>query len=515
MRIQFTLLFVLLGLIFPDLVKTQSAEQLEALDLYFETSLSKWNVPGMAVAIVKDDQIIFEKGYGFRNLESGEKADENTLFAVASNTKAFTASALAKLVEEKRIAWKDKVSQYLPYFALNDEYAMKEMTIEDLLCHRSGLKTFSGDLLWYGSNKTAREVLESAQYLKPELDFRADYGYSNIMYIAAGLVIESVTDTSYKEYIQHHFLQPLQMKRSILSTSDLKYKSNVATPYYVDQDEIIALDWLNWDNVMAAGGLISSAHDMANWLMLNASKGKFYGEKFLDEESFEKLTTPHINFKVSAYTRNMQPSKHFRGYGLGWSLGDYHGRKIISHGGGYDGMISKTCIVPEEKLALVILTNSLNYLPSALIEKSLDVILSGLENGTDYSSLYLQSFERSQMKRKSDEEKIESGRGQINTNHLPLDQYSGTYKDLKYGELKVWLEGGKLHFKMDPTQIFTASLDHWNDHIFTFRFPINKSSLPMGKLWFHLDDEAKVNKLLMDVVNPDFHFQELEFTKIY
>lgn len=492
----------------------QQAAHLLYLEDYYSKAFEKWDIPGMAIAIVQDNKIVFEKGYGYGNLELTQPVDSSTLFAVASNTKSFTASAIAKLVEQGRLNWNDKVQKHLPWFAMNDPWISRQMTVEDLLSHRSGLKTFSGDLLWFGTDKTAAEVVSALQKLEPTLDFRAEYGYSNIMYIAAGLIIEAVSDTSYSDYIRHHFLNPLGMDRTLTSVQELEQKENVASPYYLQNDSYQPLEWSNWDNVVAAGGLISSVHDMAKWLILNINRGKFENQVFFSESSFEKMTTPHINLPISSFTRKNQPSKHFRGYGLGWSLNDYHGMKILSHGGGYDGMISKTCVVPEANLGIVILTNSLNYLPGALIEKTLDVLLAQNTSGLDYADRYLQSFKYNQEQKEQIFLRFEETREKINPNHLPLQSYTGIYRDDMYGDVEILLTNNRLHFDMKPSLIFKAPLEHWNDHIFTFQFDPNLSSLPPGKLWFKLNKDGVPETLLIDITNPDFDFREFSFVKV-
>jgi len=493
---------------------SQSSEQLEHLDKYYQQAFQEWNIPGMAIAIVKDNKIIFEKGFGFADLEKKQKVDENTLFAIASNSKAFTSTAIAILVEEGKLNWDDKVVHHLPYFKMYDPYVSREMNIEDLLCHRSGLKTFSGDLLWFGTDKSAEDVVRAAGHLKATGDFRVDYGYSNIMYVAAGLIIEKISGKSWGAFVQERILDPLEMNRTIYSTDELSNTENVAQPYYFESDQNIKLDWLNWDNVVAAGGLISSVHDMSKWLQLNIQEGEYENARIISGNSFEKLSTPHINFSISANSKKRQPSVHFKAYGLGWSIKDQYGKKIISHGGGYDGMISKSWIVPEEKLGMIILTNNLNYLPSALMEKTIDVLIGNKLDGLDYASVYLKSSVRNNEQMISLMNSVENERGKINQGHLPLAEYAGRYRDKMYGDITIGLIDGKLAFQMEPTSIFKADLHHWNDHVFTFRFPAQLSSLPAGKLWFDLSEKAVPERVHIEIENPDFDFMEFEFIRV-
>ncbi len=502
------LLLVIFAISLPLL--SQTTKQLAHLDAYYQKTLDQWHIPGMAIAIIKEDKIIFSKGYGFANIKKKIKVDGNTLFAIASNSKAFTATALAQLVDQGKIKWNDKVIDYLPYFKLYDDYTTNNTTIEDLLCHRNGLKTFSGDLLWYGTSLTQKEIISAQQYLKPTTPFRTRFGYSNIQYIAAGKILEKVTDTTWVNYITTHFLKPLKMDRTLTSTSQVNNASNIATPYYYDTDKNVTLKWVNWDNMAPAGALISSVNDYAKWLMLNLNHGTFEGVEYISKKSFRNMTTPHINHQV----RDNEQKIHFKSYGLGWALQDYQGFKIIGHGGGYDGMISKSTFVPEKKLGIIIVTNSLNWVPTALVNKSLDVLLANELEGKDWSTDFLAIKTKQETSKKEKEAKNEKLRHQIQKKHLNLENYIGIYKDRMYGTVTVTKKDEKLHFSMDKTSIFNASLQHWNSNIFTFRFNKNLSSLPQGKLWFDTNKNGKITTLHIDVPNYDFFFDEFTFNRI-
>ena len=491
------------------LLVAQSKEQLNTLDIYYEKSLKEWQVPGMAIAIVTSDSIIFSKGYGFANLKNKTKVDGNTLFAIASNSKAFTASSLAQLVEQGKLKWDAKVKDYLPEFKMYNDFVTQDFTIEDLLCHRSGLVTFSGDLLWYGTTLSPSEIINKQQYLKPRYNFRTTFGYSNIAYIAAGEVLKKISGNTWDEYVSTHFLKPLKMDRTLTSSFQLKNTNNIATPYYVENNEAIELEWVNWDNVAAAGALISSVNDVAKWLQLNINQGYFNNKSYFNKEYFNKLTTPHVNFSVEANDNKV----NFKSYGLGWSIQDYQGYKIVSHGGGYDGMISKSFFIPEKKIGVIILTNSINWLPSALTNKTLDILLADKKDGRDWSSYYLKYYKQQESTATANRIENENLRGKINKKQLAKNEYVGIYKDKMYGTVTVLVKNKKLHFKMDNTSIFFSDLHHWNHNIFTFRFPKYLSSLPEGKLWFDLDKNGKVFKLNIDVPNPDFDFTEFEFIK--
>lgn len=490
-------------------VFSQTTEQINHLDAYFEKALNNWQIPGMAIAFVNADSIVFSKGYGFANIEKKTKVDENTLFSVASNSKAFTASSIAKLVEEGTLNWDDKVVDYLPYFRMYNDYVTNNFTITDLLCHRSGLVTFSGDLLWFGTTKTSEEIIAAQKYLKPKYSYRTTYGYSNIAFLTAGKIIEKVSGKSWDEYVKTNFIQPLEMNRTLTSTSQIKHTTNVATPYFLEDGKNHELDWVNWDNIAPAGALISSVNDFAKWLRLNINNGTYNNKTYFTSKSLNTLTTPNINFNV----KNNDEKIHFKSYGLGWSLQDYQGYKIVAHGGGYDGMISKSFWIPEKKIGVVILTNNLNWLPSALTNKILDVLLTNNLNGKDWSANYLNFKNKNDSINHVKHQKNEALRGKLNKKQLPLNSYIGTYTDKMYGTVTIRLKNNQLHFSMDETPIFYADLKHWNHNIFTFRFPTKLVSLPEGKLWFDLDKNGTINRLHIDVPNPDFDFTEFEFIK--
>lgn len=501
--------FIILFFLSFYLTKAQTSIELKALDTYFQNALKEWNVPGMAIAIVSKDSVLFSKGYGFANIEKQTKVDGNTLFAVASNSKAFTATSIAKLVENKQLNWNDKVIDFLPYFKMYNDYVTNHFTITDLLSHHSGLATFSGDLLWYGTSLKPKEIISKQQYLKPIYEFRTHFGYSNIAFLTAGKVLEKITNTSWQNYVKENFLIPLKMNRTLTSTKQLNSASNVATPYYLKDGKNIALKWVNWDNIAPAGGLISSANDFGKWIQLNLNKGIINGKQFYSKSSFIKLTTPQTNFTVGKNNQNI----HFKAYALGWDVQDYQGVKVISHSGGYDGMISKSFFVPEKNFGAVILTNSLNWLPSALTNKILDVFLTHKLNDTNWALNYLKYKTKRDSISKQKDLKEEALREKINPNHLDFKYYVGKFQDKIYGSVTVSIKNGKLSFQMDNTPIYHAQLNHWNGSIFTFNFPEHLSSLPKGKLWFDTNKNGKIIKLHIDVPNPDFDFTEFEFVK--
>ena len=481
---------------------------INSLDNYIQKSADEWKIPGLAFAIFNKDSIIFSKGYGVRDINKKDKVDSKTIFAVASNTKSFTAAALSLLVSEGKISWDDKVIKYLPYFQLYSPYVTSEFTIRDLLCHRSGLETFSGDLLWYESTYSRKEVIERAKFLKPKYGFRSHFGYSNIMYSAAGEIIPAVTDTSWEDFIKARLLKPLNMQHSNTCLADLKKEKNVAQPHNIlvgQKPETI--NYMNWNSVAAAAALNSNVEEMSNWLMMNLNLGTFNGKKILNEDRIFEMQSPQTILEGSKYTTQT----HFEAYGLGWEMFDFCGKKVIHHSGGADGMISITVMVPEENFGFVVLTNSVNYLPSALLYYILNDYFD--QPTKDWSNLYYKYYLRNDKETKDADVETDKNRDKNSKPSLPLDQYTGIYGGELYGNASVELVEGKLVVKLLPTPIFVGDLTHFQYDCFKIKLR-NSPSLPSGTVNFILGADGKPEELRINIPNPDFDFTELEFKKV-
>ncbi len=486
--------------------ETEALEaKLEALDAYYAKALADWDVPGMAVAIVKNDTIVFAEGYGLCDINKKEKVDDNSLFAIASNTKAYTSAALGLLVDEGRIDWDDRVQDYIPWFQLYDPWVSAHMSIRDLLTHRSGLKTFAGDLLWYGSNYDRNEVIRRARYLEPTYDFRTKFGYSNIMYLTAGQIIEAVTDTTWDDFLKYRFFEPLNMKRTITTTEKLGDFDNIAMPHTEVDDRTITIDYLNWDNIAPAGAIISSVHDVAQWIRLQLNHGIYENDTIFSAQMQHEMWTPVTSLPISRGAASLWPSTHLKGYALGWQVYDYHGKKIVTHNGGYDGMISQTVLIPELNTGFVILTNKNSSMYYPLQYKTMDVLLDG--GDTDWSEMFLGWQNRGE----NDDENTQDSSISIPAS-LPLEAYTGTYGGDIYGNAEVSLKDGNLRIDLIPTPGFASELKHKNCNAFEIKmegFP----SLPGGIVNFLIDAEGNANELIIDIPNPDFDFTELEFKR--
>lgn len=496
--------------------ETTSDVSVAELCQYIEGARVAWQVPGLAVAIVKDDQVVLSRGFGVTQTGQTTAIDEHTLFAIASNSKAFTSAALAILVDEGKIRWDDPVRSYLPWLQLRDPLT-RDLRVRDLLCHRSGLGTFSGDLLWWGTDYSPREVLERAAELEPAAPFRAAYGYSNLMFLAAGLVIEQVSGQAWSEFVGQRILQPLQMNRTITSVRDLLSQGNFATPHKTFLDRSEPLPWMNWDSMAAAGGIISSVHDMSRWLQVQLRHGQFSASdqsalRLFSAAQSHAMWQAHTPMTVSDAYQRRYPSTHFRAYGLGWSLSDYLGRKVVSHGGGYDGMYSQVVMVPEEKLGMVVLTNSMTSISASITFRILDSYLKG--SPRDWSSEQLEEFKKS---REAFDRRIQEVIQPVASNTRPshvVSEYVARFRCPMYGDAVVDSEDGKLVLKLLPAQSLVADLEHLHFDTFVVRWRSESAWFGSGTAHFVANSRGKFTKLELDIPNDDLWFYELKFQRL-
>jgi CubicO group peptidase (beta-lactamase class C family) len=501
-----------------------SVAELAEIDQAIEQARVKWQVPGLSVAIVKDGKLILSKGYGTKKIGTDDPVDRDTLFAIASNSKAFTSASIAILVEEGKLRWDDKVKDYLPWLELYDPNVSQDLRIRDLLCHRSGLGTFSGDLLWYGTPYTPTELLKRLRHLPPEGVFRADYGYSNVMYLAAGEVIRTVSGKSWQEFVSDRILRPLDMQRSVVSVRDLVTQGNYATPHksFVDRNEPI--EWVNWDTMAAAGGIISSSDDMSKWMLVQLARGELASKNdtskedakeirlFSEANSYE-MWEAHIPLKVSARYNQRFPSTHFRAYGLGWALSDYKGAKVVAHGGGYDGMYSQTMLIPDKKLGVVVLTNSMTGISEALCYHIVDKFMGGetrpwLDEGYEQFKSSRNAF------RARIDAAIKPLVGAPTAPTHPLEDYVGKFNCPLYGDAEVKLENGKLVLALLPNPALVADLTPLHYDTFLIRWRNDFAWFDEGTAHFVCDAKGKLIELKLDVPNDDLWFHELKLKRV-
>ncbi|MGH6613540.1 serine hydrolase [Sphingomonas sp.] len=428
----------------PSSPSTSAA--LEGLDAYIEAARQAWEVPGAAVVVVKDDKIVYAKGFGVREEGKAGKVDPDTVFAIGSATKAFTAAALGMLVDEKKIAWDGAVHDYLPSFEMDDPYVTRHATVRDLLSHRTGVVT-NGNL-WYGSGFDRKEIIRRMQFQTESIGFRNQFQYQNEMFIVAGEVVSSVAGTSYDRFIAGRIFAPLGMGRSYTSITALKGLANVAAPHVRVDGKVTPIEYRLIDNVGGAGVINSSAHDMAQWVRLQLGGGIFEGKPLIAPATLAEMHTGQIVPRGAPTT-----TFKFTEYGLGWGVQDYRGQKIVQHSGAIDGMQSIVAMMPEKKLGVVVLTNSMpNMLGAAVELRVLDAFLGGPV--TDHSAV---------LKKASDDaariarEKTAPATATVSPPTLALDRYAGTYSSAMLGDIIITLADGKLVLARPAV---SAVLDH-------------------------------------------------------
>ena len=419
-----------------------------------------WNIPGLALAIVRDDQIMLAKGYGVREMGKPEPIDEHTLFAIGSNTKAFTATAMGLLVEEGKLAWDDPVTKYLPHFQLYDPHTTQLITIRDLLCHRSGLGTWAGDVLLLSKYPT-EEVVRRLRYIPPSYNFRAGYGYSNLMFVTAGLVIETVSAMSWDDFIRQRIFEPLGMIDSVTNPRYFEDRTNIATPHEDVKGQLQTVIYRPDAHVGAAGSICASVADIALWLRLQINKGIINGKQIVEEAIITETHTPHTLIPLKALDRKLFPSRHFAAYGLGWFLSDTHGKFIVRHTGGVDGMLSSTVVIPAEKLGFAVFTNKLPNAANIVISHYLIEKFLGIPS-PDWIQTYVDLEKEENAKVEKAKQQRNDARAKDTRPTLALEKYAGAYESPILGGAAIRLEGSGLHIQLQAHESISGTLEHWH-----------------------------------------------------
>lgn len=513
-RFMVTATLALLAASHPPVAWAQSVPA--DLDAYVARAMKAFEVPGMAVAIVKDGKVVVAKGYGVRRLGEAAAIDADTLFGIGSNTKAFTTAALATLVDAGKITWDDHVYERLSGFQMYDPYVSHEMTIRDLLCHRSGMGLGEGDLLfWPNTTFTREDVIYRLRFMKPATSFRSHYAYDNLLYIAAGQIIPAVTGKSWEDYIRERILQPLGMTRTTLSNAGFKPGDNVAWPHSRLGGKLQSIPFVGLDNAAPAGAINSSVNEMTKWLFLQLARGKFpdrAARLFSEKQSAEMWSAQTIlGTDVPPQMAALKPN--FAAYGLGWGLRDYHGRKLVSHSGGVAGTVTRVMLVPDENLGVVILTNAEE---GGAFESVLFHILDHYFSvtGNDWITAFKAVQDADLKEAEEFTRKRGADRATDSKPGLPLERYAGTYKDAWYGTATMRFEGGKLVFALDHTPKAVGDVEHWQFE--TFKVHWRDQVMEDAFLTFTLTPSGAIDHFTVQAVSPladfSFDYQDLYFT---
>lgn len=464
-----------------------AANPLTGLDVYIEKAMHDHEVPGLAIAVVRNDSVVYAKGFGVRKLGSPERVDENTLFAIGSASKSFTAAAIGMLVDEGKVKWDDPAAKYLPSLQLYDPYASRELTVRDLLSHRSGLSR--GDLLWYGNTYSRDDILQRVRYLKPSWSFRSQFGYQNIMYLAAGEVVAHVAGISWDDFIQRRIFDPLGMTSSNTSTKRLAGQANVAQPHSRIDDTVRVVPYRNIDNIAPAGSINSNVLDMAKYVRFHLNEGKWNGKALVTGGTHAEMWKAHTVIPMEGFWKAAAPGAHLSAYGLGWFLQDYRGRLVVQHGGNIDGMSAHVAMMPEEKTGVVVLTNLNGALVADVLAYRVFDQFLGAPLG-DPSGEALKVIAAAEKQGKEAQASLEKARRQGTKPSLALRDYAGTYSDSMYGDLKVTEESNRLRVQYGGA--FDGTTEHW--HYDTFRTTWKDRGLGKAMITFTVDASGKPSK---------------------
>lgn len=489
----------------------------KAIDAFVTRALARFEQPGAAVAVVQDGKVIFQQGWGVRRLGSPEKVDAQTLFQIASNTKAVTAAALAILVEDGKLKWDDPVTSYLPWFRLGgDPYVSREFTVRDLLIHRSGLSLGAGDLLWFHANFTREEIARRLRFIAPTASFRSRYAYDNVLFIVAGEVVKAVSGMEWDDFVRTRIFMPLGLSSTQTSIRLFQPNGNVAAAHARVDGKYTIVPWDTVDNIGPGGSINSSVAEWSRWLMLQLDSGKVDGSRRLwSAQRTREMWQPGINIPIGDPSPAFAAQRaNFAGYALGWNVRDYRGKKLVTHTGGLSGMLSRVFLVPEERLGIVVLTNGESNAFNAIGWGILDQYLGGMK--TDWITAYAQAGDAGATADRAFEDSASAARKRDIGPSLPLGQLAGKYTDAWYGDVTVSEEKGHLVLHWSRSPSLAADLEHWQFD--TFRARMRVKNAADAFVTFSIGYDGKVDRMTMLPFLPStdfsFNYQDLLFKPV-
>lgn len=437
--------------------EAQAAATLEGFSKHVEETIDAWHVPGVAIGIVKDDKVVLAKGYGFRDLDKKLPVTADTIFAIGSCTKAFTTFTMGTLVDEGKLSWDKPVRTWIPEIQLKDPYASDNITPRDMVTHRSGLPRH--DLLWYNNNTwTRKEFVEHLRYLEPSAELREKWQYNNLMFLAAGYLVERVTGSSWENAVRTRILSPLGMTHTNFAVADSQKSRDYALPYRENDDhKIERIPFRVIDAVGPAGSINSTVDDMTKWLMVHLDGGKFEGKRLIHAATLETIHSP----QMVTGQRSERPEISDTSYAMGWFVDTYRGHREIQHGGAIDGFIARVTLFPDDDLGIVVLTNSQNSLPTQFTHEAADRVL-GL-TPIDWSGQAFLKRMTAEKVMKQAEAKKSTARVMGTKPSHPIDDYVGVYHDNGYGDLEIHKSGDGLTMTYHD---ITVPLSHWHYDVF-------------------------------------------------
>ena len=503
-----TVVVGLLTTLLPAAANGQTAAPPPGFDAFVDEVLATFEVPGAAVAIVKDGQVVLAKGYGVRTIGTDDRVDARTLFGIASNTKAFTATALALLVEDGKIEWDRPVIDYLPWFRMSDPYVTAELTIRDLLVHRSGLGLGAGDLMWWPpSTYTRDEMARRLRFIPLATSFRSAYAYDNVLYGIAGHVIEAISGTSWEDFVTGRILKPVGMDCSNVLHSAAGIGGNTATTHAQVDGVVQPVPPFLSDNTNPAGGINSCADDMAKWMLVQLDSGRTAtGDRLFTPATTRQLWTGVTPMPIGGVPAELAPlQRNFNAYALGFTVNDYRGHKLVSHTGGLPGYVSKVAMVPDADVGVAVLTNQESG--AAFETITYHVLDHYLGADHDWLGAFTTVMERFEARIAAADSSTAANRDTASTPSLPLERYAGTYEDAWYGTVTLSLHGDALEIQFDQTPSLKGALEHWQYDTFVARW-YDRSLRADAFVTFSLTPEGTVDRVRMRAVSPstDFSF---------
>jgi CubicO group peptidase (beta-lactamase class C family) len=510
------ILSVLLVVSIASLAQQKATPTPLPLDAYIENALKVFDVPGMAVAVVKDGKVAYSKGFGVRRIDRSTKVDERTLFQIGSTTKAMTSAALATLVDQGKLNWDGQVRDYMPSFQMYDPYVSKEITVRDLLTHRSGLGMGEGDLLLFpSSNLTRPQLIERMKNMKPLWSFRTHWAYCNLCFVTAGELIPAVTGKSWEDYVTAQLFAPLGMTDTRLSVKGLGENDDIAAAHEIVDGKVQVVPWDEIDNAAPAGAVVSNVRDMAKWIAVQLAHGKLPDGRRLFSEASSREMWQGVSIRPARAEGTTDATvRRFNEYALGWSVWTYRGQRVIEHSGGVTGMITEVVLVPERNFGFVVFSNTPannEGVVPAVMYRILDDYL-GVAPG-DWTAKYKQQQEK-MLKADSEARSKASGTRDANsTPSLALEKYAGTYRDPWFGEADLKMENGHLVFSVPWSPHLLGDVEHWQHDTFVVRF--RDKTVPDAYLYFSLTPDNTIEHAKMSPVSAladfSFDFQDLEF----
>jgi CubicO group peptidase (beta-lactamase class C family) len=484
-------------------------------------AMETFDAPGMAVSIVRDGELFHSAGYGIAEIGSAKRVDDRTLFQIGSVSKAFTAATLAILADEGRLDWDDAVIDYLPEFRMYDAWVTREFTIRDLLTHRSGLPLGAGDLLMFpDGNATPGDIVRALRYLKPASSFRSQFDYDNLLYIVAGEVVARVAGVPFEAFLEQRLLMPLGMRDCVASAGRAAPQADLATPHVLIDGELETTTTRVTGLVAAAGGITCSARNMANWMSFVLGEGATEdGERLISAEQFRELVSPVTLLPAPGYLAE-HAGTYLNAYALGWGVSTFYGQPMLSHGGGVWGMTTFIAVLPEQNLAVFASSNQLSAAPRAVVNDLVDQFLRDAVSaaGKDWIAIL---DEVSQGRQDAAEEAVAAAwesRNADSTPGLPLDEYTGTYRDEWYGDIRISRgDDGQLWFYSERNEPLQGPLEHFQYDTFVARWT-DRRLMADAYVTFSLSPEGTVERIRMKAVSPatdfSYDFHDLDLRRV-